>query len=391
MIKILYFSPINTNVQKGDSTHFLEVAENLQEFGNKILVICRGGKAKLRNLNFKYIPNIEIKYLTTLLVDLFSSLYLIFYVLVYKPDIVYYRGVTLGGIISRIFNVPSVAEANGIYPDEIKIGQPHFFKFAGWFLKVRERMNYFLANRIICVTEGIRRELVKNYGVKNAICRVIPNGANTNLFRPMDKIACRRRLGLREGYFYLGFVGSFRSWVGLDTLIEALSMIKEKGYDKIRCILVGDGNSTGNLKDIVERRNLQREIIFTGNISYEEVALFINSFDVCLAPFKKERNLKIGLSPLKLYEYLACGRPVIASSLQGISDVINDGKCGYLFEPDVAEDLASRIIESYSERDKLIELGNNGRTLVEKRFSWEEIARRVESVLREALQVNSEN
>ena len=390
-MKILYFSPINTNVQKGDSTHFLEVAGNLQDFGNKVLVICQGGKGKLRDLNFKYIPNIEIKYLTTLLVDLFSSLYLIFYLLVHKPDIVYYRGVTLGGIISRIFNVPSVAEANGIYPDEIKIGQPYFFKYVGCFLKLRERMNYFLANRIICVTEGIKRELVKSYGVKNAICRVIPNGANTNLFKPMDKIACRRKLSLKEDHFYLGFVGSFRSWVGLDTLIEALSMIKGKGYDKIRCILVGDGGSMGNLKEIVKRHNLQKEVIFTGDIRYEEVALFINSFDVCLAPFKRERNLKIGLSPLKLYEYLACARAVIASRLQGISEVIDDGKCGYLFEPDVAEDLASRIIESYSERDKLIELGDNGRALVEKRFSWEETARKVESVLREALGVNSKN
>ena len=390
-MKILYFAPINVNVQKGDSTHFLEVAGNLQDFGNKVLVICQGGKGKLRDLNFKYIPNIEIKYLTTLFVDLFSSLYLIFYLLVLKPDIVYYRGVTLGGIISRIFSVASVAEANGIYPDEIKIGQPYFFKFVGCFLKLRERMNYFLANRIICVTEGIKRELVKSYGVKNAICRVIPNGANTNLFTPMDKLACRRKLSLKEGHFYLGFVGSFRPWVGLDTLIEALSMIKRKGYDKIRCILVGDGGLMGNLKEIVKQHNLQEEVIFTGGIRYEEVALFINSFDVCLAPFKRKRNLRIGLSPLKLYEYLACARAVIASRLEGISEVIDDGKCGYLFEPDVVEDLAARIIESYRERDKLIELGNNGRTLIEKMFSWEGTTRRVESVLREALVVNSKN
>jgi glycosyltransferase involved in cell wall biosynthesis len=390
-MRILYFSPINTDVQKGDSIHFLEIGENLQHFGNKLLVVCRGGKSKLRNLNFKYIPNIEIKYLTTLLVDLFSSLYLIFYLLVLKPDIVYYRGVTLGGIISRLFNVPSVAEANGIYPDEIKIGQPYFFKFVGCFLRLRERMNYFLANRIICVTEGIKRELVKNYGVKNVICKVIPNGANTTLFKPMDKIACRRKLGLKEDYFYLGFVGSFRSWVGLDTLIEAVSVIKEKGYERIRCILVGDESSMGHLKEGVNRHNLQEEIVFIGDISYEEVAVFVNSFDVCLAPFKRERNIKIGLSPLKLYEYLACARAVIASRLQGISEIISDGKCGYLFEPDDVEDLASRIIESYSERDKLNELGDNGRTLVEKRFSWEEIARRVESVLREALEVNSKN
>lgn len=251
-------------------------------------------------------------------------------------------------------------------------------------------MNYFLASRVICVTEGIKRELVKSYGVKNAICRVIPNGANTNLFRPMDKIACRRRLGLKEDHFYLGFVGSFRSWVGLDTLIEALSMIKDRGFEKIRCILVGNGGPIDNLKEIVKRHNLQKEVIFTGDIRYEEVVLFINSFDVCLAPFKRDRNLKIGLSPLKLYEYLACARAVIASRLQGISEVIGDGKCGYLFEPDVVEDLASRVIECYGERDKLIELGDNGRALVEKSFSWEKTARRVESVLREALAVDPE-
>jgi len=297
--------------------------------------------------------------------------------------------VTLGGVISRIFNVPSVAEANGIYPDEVKIGRSWFFKLAGYLLKLRERMNYSLANRIICVTEGIKRELVKSYGVKNAICRVIPNGANTSLFKPMDKIVCRRRLGLKEVHFYLGDVGSVRSWVGLDTLIEALSMVKGKGYDKIRCILVGDGGSIWSLKEIVKRHNLEKEVIFTGGIGEVALVLFINSFDLCLEPFKRERNLKIGLSPLKLYEYLACGRAVIASRLEGISEVIDDGKCGYLFEPDVAEDLASRIIESYRERDKLIELGDNGRTLVEKRFSWEETARRVEGVLREGLGVNS--
>jgi glycosyltransferase involved in cell wall biosynthesis len=85
---------------------------------------------------------------------------------------------------------------------------------------------------------------------------------------------------------------------------------------------------------------------------------------------------------MKLYENIACVRAVIDSTLQGIGEVIDDGKCGYLFEPDAAENLTSRIIESYSERDKLIELGDNGRTLVEKRFSWGETARSVESVFR---------
>jgi glycosyltransferase involved in cell wall biosynthesis len=204
----------------------------------------------------------------------------------------------------------------------------------------------------------------------------------------MDRIACRRELGLDENYFYVGFVGSFGSWVGLDTLIEAIRMTKESGYGEIRGVLVGDGGTRGYLERLVKQHRLDKEVIFTGKKSYQEVVIFMNGFDVCLAPFKKERNLKIGLSPLKLYEYLACGKPVIASRLQGITEVIDHGNCGFLFEPDDVEDLASRIIESFKEKDRLHEMGNNGRALVERSFSWEKIAEQVENVLREAVARN---
>ena len=146
-----------------------------------------------------------------------------------------------------------------------------------------------------------------------------------------------------------------------------------------------------SLKDMVDRYGLHQEITFAGTIKHKEVSVFINAFDVCLAPFKRERNEKIGLSPLKLYEYLACARPVIASRVQGVSEVIEKGNCGYLFEPDDMEDLASKIIKSYNERDRLSRLGNNGRILVEKRFSWERIARRVENLLKEAIEVDAGN
>ena len=387
-MKILYISPININIQMGDTNHFLEIGKNLQKFGNDLLAICRGKEGQFHDLNIKYVPKAEIKFLATLISELVLGIYLVFYLLIFKPDVVYYRGVSLGGIVSRIFKIPSVAEANGIYPDEFKIERPRFFDLTGWIVKLRERVLYLLATRIICVTEGIKKELVKNYGVKNETCKVITNGANTDLFKPMDKIACRRKIGLNKDYFYLGFVGSFRPWVGLDTLIEAISMTKERGYEGVHCILVGDGGSIEYLKEMVNQHNLQKEIIFAGDISYEEIVIFMNSFDVCLAPFKKERNVKIGLSPLKLYEYLACARPVIGSRLQGISEVVDNGNCGYLYEPDDAGDLASRIIESYKERDRLPELGNNGRALVKKSFSWEKIAQQVENVLNEVVELN---
>jgi len=145
------------------------------------------------------------------------------------------------------------------------------------------------------------------------------------------------------------------------------------------------------LKNMVTRYKLHGEIIFAGRIRYEQVSVLINAFDVCLAPFKRERNEKIGLSPLKLYEYLACARAVIVSRVQGVSEVIEKGNCGYLFEPDDARDLASKIITSYNEKSKLPELGMNGRIFVEKNYSWEKIAKRVETVLKEAIALDSKD
>jgi glycosyltransferase involved in cell wall biosynthesis len=388
-MKILYISPVKITSHKGESTHFLEVGRDLEKIGHKLLIICRGKRVNFRELNIKNIPDIEIKYFTTIILDLFFTICLSCYLLRFKPDVIYYRGVIFAGVFSRIFKIPSTAEANGIYPDEVKAERPSFFRIFGSILQLRERMIYLSAKRIICVTEGIKRELIKNYGIENDRCKVISNGVNTNLFRPLDKIACRKKIRFDEDYFYAGFVGSFRSWQGLDTLIKAIKIVKKQGYEKIRFILVGNGDQLKDLKEMVKAYGLQNETIFIGGVKYEEVPILINCFDVCLAPFKKDRNIKIGLSPLKLYEYLACGRPVIASRVEGVKDVVEDGNCGYLFEPDDVEGLGAKIIESYSQRNKLSEFGNNGRALMVASFSWEKIVMRVESVLKEAVSVIS--
>ena len=198
-MRILYLSHVKmSDKQEGNSIHFLEMALNLQELGNDLLIICQGGKHISHLLPSKQILGFKIRYLTSLFLDLILIPYLLFYIQKFKPDTVYYRDVATVGIVSWLLKVPSVAEANGIYPDEVKREHPLFFKFAGSIYKLKERMIYVLATRIICVTEGIKRELVRNYGVNEEICRVIHNGVNINLFRPLSKAACRKRLGIKK-------------------------------------------------------------------------------------------------------------------------------------------------------------------------------------------------
>lgn len=388
-MKILCISHVKISDHEGDSTHIREMALHLQKQGNDLLLICQDGKQESYSLKVGRLPGLRIKYLTSFFLDVISIPYLFFYIKSFKPDIVYYRDVPAGGIIVRLLKIPSVAEANGIYPEEVKMERPLFFKITGSFLRIRERLLYFSATRIICVTEGIKKELVRNYGVQGEICRVISNGVNISLFKPLDKVACRKKVGIKHDCFYMGFVGSFKAWQGLDTLVEAMKILKRNGYHMIKCMLVGDGDWMHHIQDMVNRYELQKEVFFKGRILYKNVPTFINSFDICIAPFKKERNQKIGLSPLKFYEYLACAKPVIVSRVQGISEIIEQGKCGYLFEPNKVDSLVSMIIESYNERNRLPALGMNGRRFIEDRFSWERISSKVQEVLQEAVGKNN--
>lgn len=381
-MKIIFISHATMSQLEGESIHVLEMALSLQKQGNDLLLMCQGGKRISHLLFSKQIPGFRIRYLTSLFLDLISIPYLFFYIKRFKPDIVYYREVATAGIVTWLFNVPSVAEANGIYPDLAKMERPRFFKIAGIFLRLRERLQYYFATRIICVTKGIKNELVRNYGVKEEICRVIHNGVNIDLFKPLSKVACRKKLGIKQDYFYIGFVGSFKAWRGLENLIDAMKIIKERGYNHIKCFFVGDGYLMSRLKEMVSRYDLGNNIIFKGRITYEDVPLFINSFDICYLCWT---GLNYGSSALKLYEYLACARPVIASRVEGDREIVKNGNCGFLFNPDDVESLVSSIIESYQERDKLPDLGKNGRRLIENRFSWENVAKKVQRVLKESV------
>jgi glycosyltransferase involved in cell wall biosynthesis len=391
-MKIIYISSEDMRKEGAGKTHFIEVAQNLVKLGNELLILLPGYQPRDRKnygLSVCYVPTFRKNVLSYLLYEINSLLYLTFYILKWKPDVIYLRqGLfeVFPPILARLFGVPYVIEKNGIMEDEFR--SRGFSEIVIKILRLAEEINFRLSDKIVCVTEGIKREIVRRYKVNEGKLVVIPNGANIELFRPLDKHECRRKLGLEEDAFYIGFVGSFAPWQGLDILIEAAKQLKEQGYCQIKYILVGSGERELSLRQKVREYKLEQEIRFIGRVTYEQVVYYVNACDIAIAPFTKERNSIIGVSPLKLYEYLACGRPVIASRVDGIKEVIEEGKCGYLFEPGDAEELAKRIIQSYQERDTLQEMGVRGRRLVESKYSWKMTAKRVVKVLNEIIEKN---
>jgi len=371
----------------GGKTHFLELAYKLNT-NTDMLVMVPGYSPRPKNkygLPIKFIPVFKKNILSYLLYELLTFFYMIRYQIKFKPDIIYCRPIyatIFPSVVAKIFNTKFVVEQNAIREDELRLRNtsPIMIRLSN----AVEHLNYHIAERVITVSEGIKNELVKRFGLTKAKIDVVPNGVNIEKFVPLEKEECRAKLSLGRNYFCVGYVGSFAPWQGIESLIEAARLVKKQGYERIKYMLVGgDGERDRVLKQRVRKYGLKKEILFVGRVNYEQIVYYINAFDVAIAPFIRERNSVIGLSPLKFFEYLACGKPVITSRIEGVEKLIEAAKCGYLFEPNDVEGLAKSIIESYCRSNELDELGKRGRKLVETRYNWEITAQRVQGVLEE--------
>lgn len=377
-MRIIYISSEDMRKEGAGKTHFIEVAQNLVKLGNELIVLLPGYWPRDKrnyDLNVHYVPTFKKNFLSYLLYEIINFFYLTFYIIKFKPDVIYLRQGLLEifpPILAWLFRVPYVIEKNGIMEDEFRSRGVN--RFVIKILRLAEEINFRLSNKIVCVTDGIKREIVRRYKVPAEKLVVIPNGANTELFFPMDKRECRRNLELDDSAFYVGFVGSFAPWQGLEDLIEAAKKVKEQGYPQIKYILVGDGELEPIVRRKVQEFRLESEIQFTGRVPYKDIAQYISAFDVC---YLSKKGLPFGFSPLKLYEYLACGRPVIASRVDGIKEIVEENHCGYLFEVGNIDDLKNKIIQSYQDQGTLSKMGLRGRGLVEDKYSWKATAKNI--------------
>jgi len=179
------------------------------------------------------------------------------------------------------------------------------------------------------VTQGLREIIIQRYGVEPERVFVAENGVDPELFRPMDKADARAILGLPSGPL-ICYVGNLVSWQGLDTLLAAMKHLPPDA----RLILVGDGPSRHHLANRVEELGLGARVQFAGTVPHEKVPRYIAAADACAASFSSERNLKSGVSALKVMEYIACGRPVVVTAIPGAAEMVKTSGCGLVVPPE---------------------------------------------------------
>ena len=295
-----------------------------------------------------------------------------------RPRVVYYRWMESLHplLLARLFGAICICEVNGEPVPPWGSG--------GW----RGRLTHALAacalrrcDRVVVLTEGLGRLVQAEYAVPADRVMLLPSGTDASLFRPMDKTRCVQEAGLEPACEYIGFVGSFYRYQGLATLLEAFEHIRAR-RPSVRLLMVGDGEEAGVLHEQAARRGLSAGIVWTGRVAYSRVPVLIGAMDVCVAPFCGDRG---ETSPVKIFDYLACGKPVVASAIPSVTALFSRSNGVVLVEPDRAEALADAVMALLDSAEESRRLGLAGRTFVEDRFGWEAIVRGLRNLAGQAV------
>jgi glycosyltransferase involved in cell wall biosynthesis len=245
-------------------------------------------------------------------------------------------------------------------------------------LKLLERfelLNRRAADLIFVVSEVERRKLIAD-GVGPERVVMNPNGVDTREFRPgCGGREIRIELGI-DGRLVVGFLGTFAPWHGTHVLASAAAQVSKA----VRChfIFVGDGDQRSETESLMESAGLSAYATFAGRVAHAKVAAYLDACDVLVSPHVPASDgSEFFGSPTKLFEYMAMARPVVASRLGQIADVIIDGENGMLVEPGDAGALARAIERLAGDKALRERLGAEARRTVIEHYTWRHNASRV--------------
>ncbi|HEX8968952.1 MAG TPA: glycosyltransferase family 4 protein [Chloroflexota bacterium] len=294
----------------------------------------------------------------------------------FRPEAIYQRHTAFncaGAVLSRLLGVPLVLEFNSS-----ELWKGRFWgglRLAGAAARV-ERINLQAADRVIVVSRVLRDELVAS-GVPGQKIVVNPNGVDTSVYRPdLGGDRVRRQLGLGSDVV-VGFSGTFGAWHGVPTLARALPLVLA-ARPHVRWLLIGDGPLRATVDEAVERHGLGDRVARPGLVPHANVPEYLAACDVLVSPHGRQADGgEFFGSPTKLFEYMAVGRPIVASRVGQITEVLADDESGLLVAPDDADALARAIVRLADDACLRLRLGRAARDAAEARHTWGHNAQRI--------------
>jgi glycosyltransferase involved in cell wall biosynthesis len=269
--------------------------------------------------------------------------------------------------------IPVIIEVNytsftPLYRKRSRLLKPVAHKFDRWLFQN--------VDGIVVVSTYLKNHLI-NLGVDEKKITILTNAANPEVFSPKySGIKVRERYGLNRKTV-IGFVGGFYPWHGISLLLDAFELLF-KDYNEAVLLLIGDGPMRRSLEKRISKLGLKNRVQFIGYVSHNQLPEYIAAFDIAVMPNSNEYG-----SPMKIYEYMAMSKPVVAPSFVPLKDGINHSVEGLLFEPENTDELVHCLEKLIIDPSLRVRMGKYGRKRILTIHNWDNNAESVIIFLKE--------
>lgn len=390
-MKILYYSPhpyLNLSSPSGPGTHMREMIAAFRAHGHEVATCILGGEhiyGDARVFNFSQgglksrikgiLPEVvwqSVKDLNLNRKDTFAKRALEMVCEEFQPDLIYERGfymMTSGVEVAKSRSIPHILEMNAPFIEE-----KEELEGKTWMkgLALRKENEQARGTDLMVVVSSPLKEYYEfNHSELKDKVLVTPNAIDPSNFEANqeDVLRIRTELGLSEQDIVVGFVGSIFPYHGVkDLLLSFEELATKKADPSLKLLIVGDGETLPELREIAARSAHKDQIIFTGNVPYEEVRSYISNMDITVLA-----NSKWYCSPIKIFEYGAMEKAVVSIKTNAVLDVMENKVDGMLIE-DPAKDLASALEKLVNDSELRNSVARSFHEKVMRKHTWEATA-----------------
>lgn len=375
MVNIGFIIFTDLSKQRADAIHIKNLLREFEASQLRLTVFT----SKLENIQFR------LKQLNFLKKMFGRSVVLLKMLTVKKKHELFYVRDWLFAYLMSFFGFSYVFEINGLLCYEGLIR--NYFKAGStahaMFGRIEKRV-LRLAVKIVCVSQGMK-DYCTAMGIDERKILVAENAADTETFNPEVP---RAQINGKNDKILIGWVGSFESHHGFEDLVSIAARLRDRNCTNVRFLIIGGGKSKTKLEQYLIKENLQDYFIFCGNVAWSEVPRYVLNAEFCLSLDKRSKeNLKyrdtIGVTQIKVYEYLALGKAVLAQDLGNANDFFEKRKIGWVcgVEP---EEVADKIIEVIKNPQQIREYSKNALAVSRMKHSWKITAGKIVDFLTES-------
>jgi glycosyltransferase involved in cell wall biosynthesis len=275
-----------------------------------------------------------------------------------------YRSDIIGYLATRKMDIVRIATAHGYTPTELKL------RLYEWL--DRKVLKYF--TQILCVSESIQSDLAQ-HRIPVSRLQLVPNAVDSvqlSTDHEQYKATVYRQWGIAADTFLLGTVARLSPEKGVDSLIKAFAQVQSELNCKAKLLIIGDGPERHQLQMLVNRLSLDDKVVFCGFQS--EIEPYYHAIDLYILA-----SITEGL-PISLLEAMAIGRPVIATAVGGVPNLVINHQTGLLVPPNNTSGLAEAIRWAISHPTEMQTMGKTGQSLIAEHYSVTKWINQIESI-----------